>query len=104
MVVAEQLVKAGEQFVDFFFHPPHESWVTCRVRYCYRQVGVNRHCGSRSAVEMGGDMRGVGSHLGATATPVSLRQGAARAVCGGWGGPCREKMRDGDAGDSKGRG
>lgn len=101
MVVAEQLVKAGEQFVDcFFFHTPHESWVTCRVRYCYRQVGVNRHCGSRSAVEMGGNMRGVGSHLGATATPVSLRQGAARAVCGGWGGPCRKKMRDGDAGDS----
>lgn len=104
MVVAEQLVKAGEQFVDFFFLPPHESWVTCRVRYCYRQVCVNRHCGSRSAVEMGGDMRGVGSHLGATATPVSLRQRAARAVCGGWGGPCREKMRDGDTGDSKGRG
>lgn len=49
-------------------------------------------------------MRGVGSHLGATATPVSLRQRAARAVCGGGGGPCREKMRDGDAGDSKGRG
>lgn len=64
---------------------PHESRVTCRDRYCYRHVGVNRHCGSRSAVEMGGDMRGVGSHLGATATPVSLRQGAVRAVCGGWG-------------------
>lgn len=25
-------------------------------------------------------------------------------VGGGGGGPCREKMRDGDAGDSKGRG
>lgn len=23
-----------------------------------RQVNINRHCGSRSAVEMGGDMRG----------------------------------------------
>jgi len=32
---------------------------------------------------MGGDMRGVGSHLGATAAPVSLRQGAARVVWGG---------------------
>lgn len=53
------------------------------VRYCYRQVDINRHCGSRSAVEMGGDMRDVGSHLGATAGPVSLRQGAVRAVGGG---------------------
>ena len=32
---------------------------------------------------MGGDMRCVGSHLGATAALVSLRQGAARAVEGG---------------------
>lgn len=60
----------------------------------------NRHCGSRSAVEKGGDMRGVGSHLGATAVPVSLRQGAARAG-GGSGG---KKMQDGGAGDSEGRG
>lgn len=80
---------------------PHESGVTCRVRYCYRQVDVSRHCGSRSAVEMGGDMRGVGSHLGATAAPVSLRQGAARTV---EGNPrSKKKMRDGDAGDSRGR-
>lgn len=66
--------------------------------YCYRQVDINRHCGSRSAVEMGGDMRAVGSHLGATAAPVSLRQGAARAVGGGI--LVAKKMRDGDAGDS----
>lgn len=52
------------------------------MRYCYRQVDINRHCGSRSAVEMGGDMRGIGSHLGARAAPVSLRQGAARTVEG----------------------
>lgn len=53
------------------------------MRYCYRQVDINRHCGSRSAVEMGGDMRGVGGHLGATATPVSLRQGTVEPL--GWG-------------------
>lgn len=47
---------------------------------------------------MGGDMRGVGSHLGATAAPVSLRQGAARAIEGV--NPRRKKMPDGDAGDS----
>lgn len=40
---------------------------------CY---DINRHCGSRSAVEMGGDMRGAGGHLGARAAPVSLHQGA----------------------------
>lgn len=80
-------------WLDLF---PHKSWVTCRMRYCYRQVDISRHCGSRSAVEMGGDMRGVGSHLGATAAPVSLRQGAARTV---GGNPRRKKMRDGDAGD-----
>lgn len=33
-----------------------------------------RHCGSRSAVEMGGDMRGFGGHVGAAAVLVSLRQ------------------------------
>lgn len=50
-------------------------------RYC-------RHCGSRSAAEMGGDMRSVGSHLGATVVPVSLRQGAARTI---GGNPRRQK-------------
>lgn len=58
------------------------------MRYCCRLIDINRHCGSRSAVEMGGDMRGVGSHLGATAAPVSLRQGAARAA---EGNPRRKK-------------
>lgn len=52
-------------------------------RYC-------RHCGSRSAAEMGGDMRSVGSHLGATVVPVSLRQGAARTV---GGNPRRQKCK-----------
>lgn len=63
-------------FGSAFFH---KYCVTCCVRYCYCSVGIDRHCGSRSAVEMGGDMRGPGSHLGATAAPVSLRQGAAQA-------------------------
>ena len=95
MAKSDQFVQAGNQFGLIFFL---KCRVTCRVRYCYRQVDINRHCGSRSAVEMGGDMRGVGSHLGATAAPVSLRQGAARAV--GGGNPRRKKMRDADAGDS----
>lgn len=42
----------------------------------------NRHCGSRSAAQMGGGMRGFGSHLGATAAPGS----SPSRWAGGWGG------------------
>lgn len=51
---------------------------------------------------MGGDMRDTGSHLGATAVPVSLRQRAVDLV-GGWG-ILVAKMLDGDVGDGQGRG